>query len=164
MFLPTAKMAKVLAAFEKKRNVYWINFRFLSNSCLMFTSRGPQRPIFLYEILKSPDFRNIFPDFWYDFPISCWFLYDFFWELISKVISWFLVCFLGFYCDFLISNWFLWFHVFFRFLIALASSDECFDRVYHRSTLRAINTTSTNKHFNASESFLNFCTARAWHQ
>ena len=27
--------------------------------------RGPQRPNFMYEISKSPDFRNGFPDFWY---------------------------------------------------------------------------------------------------
>ena len=30
-------------------------------------ARGPQRPNFMYEISKSPDFRNGFPDFWYDF-------------------------------------------------------------------------------------------------
>ena len=82
------------------------------NACI--SVRGPQRPIFLYEISKSLDSRNGLPDFWYDFLISYWFFTE----------SWFLRWFLDFYFE--ISVW---------FYIVLGSSDVCF---YHHSTLRPL--------------------------
>ena len=70
----------------------------------VLSMRGPQWPIFLYEISKSPDSGMDFQI--YD--MISWFSIDFymtsFWELISKVISWFLLCFLDFYI--IVISWF----------------------------------------------------------
>ena len=67
----------------------------------VFKPRGLQQLIFCTR------FRNHLIS-GMDFQISgmiSWFPIDFYIIYVWEMISWFLLCFLDFYCDFLISNW-----------------------------------------------------------